>query len=212
MAWPLNHIATIDLRAASVGNYNRANIRGHAPATALGSSVSSSWAFFPAGRPSPRRVNRARAAKVAPGPVYLPLSIFFPRAWPLSPGKKPRQQFQSSAPRRYLARGGPFLRAWSTPPGKWQWRDRKRGDFSDLMCGRRFRSALSAMSAGEQRDGAAADVALRPISSPRLRAPAREVDAGGEITRASPPRQQRRPIISMPPVCVAPVWKMLPGA
>ena len=51
MAWPLNHIATIDLRAASVGNYKWANIRGHAPATALGSSVLSLWEFFPAGRP-----------------------------------------------------------------------------------------------------------------------------------------------------------------
>ena len=52
MAWSPNHIATTDLRAARLKKYNRANIKGHGHETVLGSSVSSSWASFPAGRPS----------------------------------------------------------------------------------------------------------------------------------------------------------------
>ena len=80
-----------------------------------------------------------------------------------------------------------------------------------MMCGRRFRSACSATSAGEQRSGGAIDVALRPISSPTLLLSAREVDAGGKKTRATPLRQQRRSIISTPLVCVAPGWEPPPG-
>ena len=52
MAWPLNHIAIIDLRAGRMKNYNRSNTGGHGPEKALGSNVSSPSAFFPAGRPS----------------------------------------------------------------------------------------------------------------------------------------------------------------
>ena len=48
MARSLNRIATIDLRAAKVKKCNRGNITGHGPETALGSSFSSSMAFFPA--------------------------------------------------------------------------------------------------------------------------------------------------------------------
>ena len=89
--------------------------------------------------------------------------------------------------------------------------NRKRGDLSDLMRGCRFRSACSASCAGEQRSGAAIDVALRSISSPTLLSSAREVEAGGEISNATLLVQQRRPILSPPLVCVAPGWKMPPG-
>ena len=51
-AWSLNHIATIDPRAARKKKYNRDNSTGHRPETALGSGVSSLLASFPAGRPS----------------------------------------------------------------------------------------------------------------------------------------------------------------
>ena len=51
-AWSPNHIANTDLRAARVKKYNRANFTGHSHETARGSSVSSSLAFLPAGRPS----------------------------------------------------------------------------------------------------------------------------------------------------------------
>ena len=46
LAWPTNHVATTDLRAARTKKYNRANFTGRSHATQLGSSVSSSWAFF----------------------------------------------------------------------------------------------------------------------------------------------------------------------
>ena len=49
MAWSLNHIVTTDLRAARMKKYNRANTEGHGLDTALGSSVPSSLALFPAG-------------------------------------------------------------------------------------------------------------------------------------------------------------------
>ena len=51
---------------------------------------------------------------------------------------------------------------------------------------------------GAKRNGAAIDVAVRLISSLALLSSAREVDSGGEIAKATPPRQQRRSIISPP--------------
>ena len=51
VAWSPNRIATTDLRAARMKKNNRANIAGHGYEAALVSSVSSSWEFFPSGRP-----------------------------------------------------------------------------------------------------------------------------------------------------------------
>ena len=52
MAWSLHHIAATDPRAAWGKKGNRENITGRSHETALGSSVSSPWAFWPPGRPS----------------------------------------------------------------------------------------------------------------------------------------------------------------
>ena len=52
VAWSPNHIAATDLQAARMTIYNRTDVTGHGPEATLGSGVSSSWAFFPAGRPS----------------------------------------------------------------------------------------------------------------------------------------------------------------
>ena len=71
--------------------------------------------------------------------------------------------------------------------------------------------ACSVTSAGEQRNGAAIDAALRSISLPGLRSSARDIDAGGEITKASTPGEQRRSIIAPPLVCVAPGRKLPPS-
>ena len=60
-------------------------------------------------------------------------------------------------------------------------------------------------------NGAAIDVAPRSISSPTLRSSAQEVDAGGEITKAIPPKQQRRSTNAPALVCVAPGCKLQTG-
>ena len=87
MAWSPNHIAATDLRVAREKKCNRAKITGHSYDTKFGSSVSNSWAFFRPGDQVLREVNRGRAAKVVPRPVYLPLSVFSLRTWSLPPGK-----------------------------------------------------------------------------------------------------------------------------
>ena len=137
--------------------------------------------------------------------------VFSPPTWSRPPGKSPRQQCQSGALCRLLVRDGSFSRAWPTLPGGYQWRRRGSGDFSDLMCGCRFRCACSATVAGGQRGGDAVDVALRSISSPRLRSSGREVDSGGEIKMATLLRNRSRSTISPPLVCVAPGWEPPPG-
>ena len=57
--------------------YNRKNIAGDSHEAALGSSVSSSWAFFPAGRPSfPFSQPRARCQRGARASLSAVVGIF----------------------------------------------------------------------------------------------------------------------------------------
>ena len=113
--------------------------------------------------------------------------------------------------RANLARRPDFWAATGPPLARGhRYREHSNGS-PDLMCGRRFCSAYSATSAEEPRNGAAIDVAPRAISSPTLLPAAREVGAGGEITKAIPPRLQRRPVISAPLVFVTPGFQMPPG-
>ena len=88
--------------------YNHANTTGYGHETALGLSVSSTRAFFPAGRRRTNSwdVNRGRAADVAPGPVSPLLLVFSPQTWSLPPEEYPRQHCQTGASRRFLAREG----------------------------------------------------------------------------------------------------------
>ena len=74
-----------------------------------------------------------------------------------------------------------------------------------------FSVACSGNPAEEKRKGAAADVTLRSVFPSALPSPAREVDSGEEITKAIPPGQRRRPIISWPLVCAPAGWKSAAG-
>ena len=80
-AWPTNHVATTDLRAARMKKYNRANFTGHSHVTQLGSSVSSSWAFFRARLiPGLRAVFSRLSDRIPPRveePVLLSSVLFF---------------------------------------------------------------------------------------------------------------------------------------
>ena len=110
MAWSLNHIATTDLRAARMKSATGHMSEAAGPRRRLARAFRAGWRFFWPGDQVSRKVNRGLDAHAAPGPVYLPVSVFSPPTWSLLPEKWPRQL------RRTGAVFFPPVR--STPPGK----------------------------------------------------------------------------------------------
>ena len=107
MARSLNHIATTDLRAARMKSATGHMSEAAGPRRRLARAFRAGWRFFWPGDQVSRKVNRGLDAHAAPGPVYLPVSVFSPPTWSLcrknGPGSSaalaPVQTFE---PRRVL--------------------------------------------------------------------------------------------------------------
>ena len=87
MAWSLNHIATTDLRAARMKSATGHMSEAAGPRRRLARAFRAGWRLFWPGDQVSRKVNRGLDAHAAPGPVYLPASVFSPPTWSLLPEK-----------------------------------------------------------------------------------------------------------------------------
>ena len=82
MAWP-PLICESPVRKRATGQRSQATVT----IRSLARAFRARGRFFRPGDQVFREVNRGRAAKVAPRPVYLPLSVFSLRTWSLPPEK-----------------------------------------------------------------------------------------------------------------------------
>ena len=107
----------------------------------------------------------------------------------------------------FLVRDGPFPHAWSTPPGKQQWRHRSRDDFSYLMrAPPARRRPLGNNATAPQSTRRLAQFLRRRCCRPR-----RRLTLAGKYQGRGRRHSYVAQLFRRHWFCVAPGWKLPPG-